>query len=225
MSFSEQVRQRTQQIEALLAELGGTGERIYERASHIVPPLEGRLISRLLLIAAVRDRLANDEEYIYPHAEEQFLAGCEDTISQLTNILERRRSGAPEPVDFSKSLSHARFGRLLLLIIATSAVVFALVFFGFKSLPVPVVVEKKSPPVVVATPVPSATPELKFASVAEAKAEAVRQYPELGIAGSEFNLAFLERYQIYRMQKPEYFQDPAWPLRLAEEISKTAQRR
>jgi hypothetical protein len=59
----------------------------------------------------------------------------------------------------------------------------------------------------------------EFASVAEAQKEALRRYPDLGVAGSKFNAAFVARYQLYQQQRPGYFQDISWPLRLAEEVA------
>lgn len=51
----------------------------------------------------------------------------------------------------------------------------------------------------------------------EAQREAVRLYPALGVAGSPFNEEFCKRYRRYRQEQPGFFDDPAWPLRLAGE--------
>src|SRR6188768_2343448 len=53
-----------------------------------------------------------------------------------------------------------------------------------------------------------------------AQAEAMRKHPALGIAGSEFNRAFLARVQRARAETPETFADRAWPLALADEMAK-----
>ena len=58
----------------------------------------------------------------------------------------------------------------------------------------------------------------KFASVAQAQQEALRRYPDLGIAGSKFNAEFLVRYQRYQGEKSQILQDNSWPLRIAEEV-------
>jgi hypothetical protein len=55
---------------------------------------------------------------------------------------------------------------------------------------------------------------------AEARAEAVRRYPQLGIAGSPMNKAFLERYNQLKAEAPDYLQAPDWPLRLAAEVAR-----
>jgi hypothetical protein len=55
---------------------------------------------------------------------------------------------------------------------------------------------------------------------AEAKAEAVRRYPQLGVANSQMNRAFLARYQQMKANNPAFFSDSAWPLRLAEEVAR-----
>ena len=60
-----------------------------------------------------------------------------------------------------------------------------------------------------------------FATAADAKQEALRRYPALGIAGSKLNTDFVARYKLYQQQRPEYFQDNSWPLRLAEELTQT----
>src|SRR4051812_1920911 len=53
---------------------------------------------------------------------------------------------------------------------------------------------------------PRATPERHFATVAEAQREALRRYPELGVAGSRFNTEFLSRYKQYEQQRPDLLQ-------------------
>lgn len=62
----------------------------------------------------------------------------------------------------------------------------------------------------------------QFTSAEEAKREAVRKFPELGIAGSKFNNAFLARHKFYQQTRPEYLNDPSWPMRLAEEVSRVS---
>jgi len=59
----------------------------------------------------------------------------------------------------------------------------------------------------------------RFETVEDAQKEAVRRYPELGVRGSKLNAAFLARYKTYQQSRPEYFTDPLWPIRLAEELS------
>ena len=70
-------------------------------------------------------------------------------------------------------------------------------------------------------PRPSATsmPAGRFASVDEAQREAMRRYPGLGIAGSKLNTAFVARYKLYQQQRPDFFRDTSWPIRLAEEFA------
>jgi hypothetical protein len=48
--------------------------------------------------------------------------------------------------------------------------------------------------------------------------EAVRRYPDLGVAGSRFNAEFVSRYQRYRRENPAFLKDISWPLRLADDI-------
>lgn len=95
-----------------------------------------------------------------------------------------------------------------------------------KSQPAPVasaMARPKSTPVpgLKPTPMPM-VPVRRFATVAEAQREAVRAYPSLGVAGSEFNRDFLARYNRYQRERPGYFSDPSWPWRLAEETARAA---
>ena len=68
----------------------------------------------------------------------------------------------------------------------------------------------------VPTPVPR-----RFATAPEAQQEAIRLYPALGIAGSEFNRAFLARHKQYQEQQPDFLRDPNWPITLAHEVAST----
>ena len=52
----------------------------------------------------------------------------------------------------------------------------------------------------------------------DAEREAVRQHPELGLAGSKFNANYVVRYQRYKRENPKYFNDSEWPVTLANEI-------
>ena len=60
---------------------------------------------------------------------------------------------------------------------------------------------------------------MHFSSVAEAQTEAVRRHPDLGVKGSKFNAAFIDRYNAYQREFPGYFSDNSWPVRLADEIA------
>ena len=51
------------------------------------------------------------------------------------------------------------------------------------------------------TPAPAAT-------AADAQAEAIRKYPELGKAGSAFNVEFLARAKRYQTDKPDFAKGP-----------------
>lgn len=65
----------------------------------------------------------------------------------------------------------------------------------------------------------------QFASAEEAQREAIRLFPELGVAGSKLNKAFLTRHKLYQQTRPDYFRDPSWPMHLAEEVSKSSDSR
>ncbi|MHA3771324.1 hypothetical protein ACXR0O_07270 [Verrucomicrobiota bacterium sgz303538] len=64
------------------------------------------------------------------------------------------------------------------------------------------------------TPIVSAP---TFSTPAEAQVEAVRRFPDLGVAGTKLHSEFLTRYRRYQSEKPAYFLDAAWPVTLAEE--------
>jgi len=255
MSFSENVLQRTKTIETMLMLLGGYGGGLYERAAEIFPPLDERMLSRLRLIASVRNKVMEDDSYVYPHDEEKFLESCEHVATDLENILNRRDQGLPDYAPVGKPIMQVRFARVLALMTASFILVLgALFFFIPKTAPaaasndLPPIAEGPSsetdapkvaeaaepePKAAAAQSAPSTQPapaapvaqaasiqQPPVVSVAEAKVEAVRRYPELAVSGSDFNLAFLERYQVYQMQQPDYFRRPSWPLELADEISK-----
>ena len=55
-------------------------------------------------------------------------------------------------------------------------------------------------------------------SEAEARVAAVKQYPELGVAGSDFNRRFLAKVAKYRAERPEELRSPGWPLVIAGEV-------
>ena len=58
----------------------------------------------------------------------------------------------------------------------------------------------------------------RFTNEAEAQREAVRLFPALAVAGSEFNRAFLTRHQQFQQYHPVFLRDPNWPVLLAREV-------
>ncbi len=59
-----------------------------------------------------------------------------------------------------------------------------------------------------------------YATTAFAQAEAVRKYPPLGQADSAFNREFVNRFNRYETEQPDFFKDPAWPVVLANQVAK-----
>ena len=98
--------------------------------------------------------------------------------------------------------------RLLLPVLATLMLAFAL------------------PPCAQGAPKPAtkAKTPARAATTADAQAEAIRKYPELGKAGSAFNVEFLARAKRYQTEKPDFAKDPAWPLKLADEVANAARK-
>lgn len=85
--------------------------------------------------------------------------------------------------------------------------------------PVATVAQASNPPSVARpTNPPTAAQTPQFATAAAAQQEAVRRYPEIGVAGSKLNSEFVARYKRYQQERPDFLRDPSWPLRLAEEI-------
>ncbi|MEA3213819.1 MAG: hypothetical protein QOE70_6876 [Chthoniobacter sp.] len=84
-----------------------------------------------------------------------------------------------------------------------------------------------TPPVaIIATPVaatpapaPAAAPPTYSEAVLNAQRAAVARYPALGKAGTPFNTKFLAVHRQRRFENPTYFDDPEWPLRLADEVA------
>jgi uncharacterized membrane protein YqaE (UPF0057 family) len=77
-----------------------------------------------------------------------------------------------------------------------------------------------SPPALATSP-SSAPQALRPLATNESQREALRRFPELGIAGSKLNKEFLVRYRRYQHERPDFFRDTSWPVHLAEEVSKT----
>jgi len=74
------------------------------------------------------------------------------------------------------------------------------------------------------SPQPSAAPltspiPVRPATVEEMEQEAVRRYPDLGVAGTRMNSEFVARYKQYKKENSGYFDDPNWPLTLAKETA------
>jgi hypothetical protein len=59
----------------------------------------------------------------------------------------------------------------------------------------------------------------RITTAAEGTREALRLYPELGVANSPLNREFVARYHSYQRLQPDFFQDPAWPVILVKECA------
>ena len=88
------------------------------------------------------------------------------------------------------------------------------------------------PPVEAATeqqPLPLSTTGEKIVSpmaeqsaskaTADAKLLAVKYHPDLGVGGSPLNKEFVARYKRYQAVESAFFDNPSWPLTLAEECA------
>ena len=52
----------------------------------------------------------------------------------------------------------------------------------------------------------------------DAQRAAVKQYPELAVAGSDFNRRFLAKVAKYRAERPSELKSPGWPMVIAAEV-------
>jgi len=68
-----------------------------------------------------------------------------------------------------------------------------------------------------ATVAPTFEPPAVITTEAEGRREALRLYPDLGVAGSALNIEFVTRYRSYQRLQPDFFENPAWPLILVKE--------
>jgi len=68
------------------------------------------------------------------------------------------------------------------------------------------------------TPVPTIAPP-RIATEVEGRREALRLYPDLGVANSPLNREFVARYHSYQRLDPDFFQEPAWPVILVKECA------
>ena len=125
--------------------------------------------------------------------------------------------GHSEPSYPSPAKSSSGGGAFFLLLILAGGAAF---FWFRQSTPTTSTDDHETPkPTPAALQATAATPT----TVADAQREALRRYPELGIAGSKLNSEFVTRYKLYQQQHPDYLRDPSWPLRLAEELTRTPQ--
>ena len=67
---------------------------------------------------------------------------------------------------------------------------------------------------------PEPAPKATAGASAEAQMRAITAYPALGVADSPLNREFLVRAKRYQVGKPELFNDPEWPTKLAEECQR-----
>jgi hypothetical protein len=58
-----------------------------------------------------------------------------------------------------------------------------------------------------------------YGSSQEAQAAAIKQYPDLGKAGSAFNLRFLEKHRVLKERNDPVLKTPGWPVVLAREVA------
>jgi hypothetical protein len=68
------------------------------------------------------------------------------------------------------------------------------------------------------TPVTVSVPVV-IRTEAEGRAEALRLYPDLGVANSPLNREFVARYRSYQRLEPDFFDNPAWPVILVKEAA------
>ena len=72
-----------------------------------------------------------------------------------------------------------------------------------------------------ASPLKGSTHEKSFFTIQyeASQARAVREFPELGVAGSAFNSEFLARVKVLKTEDVRYFNNPDWPYDLAVRVN------
>jgi hypothetical protein len=65
----------------------------------------------------------------------------------------------------------------------------------------------------------TATADAKFTDPERAKQAALKLFPELGVAGSPFNQAFVLKVQEARQKNAALLQDASWPLIIAKAVA------
>lgn len=85
MSFTEKLLAYTKQIEKRLAELGGVGIGLMERARSL-PSLPRSVILDLRNISWVRNQLVHDPDYQFAGNEEMLLGLCKEVVAYLSTL-------------------------------------------------------------------------------------------------------------------------------------------
>jgi hypothetical protein len=67
----------------------------------------------------------------------------------------------------------------------------------------------------------AATPAPRPQASPEAQQAAIRRHPQVAVAGSRFNQAFLDLSYKYQREHPEILRDPNWPSLVADEVART----
>jgi hypothetical protein len=231
MAFTDEVIQRTNQLEKLLIDRGGIGRGLQERAASLQDELDKATLAQIRSIANVRHRLMHEPEFEFEGNEQEFLQHCDETIA----LLNRRLASAPATASVpsapprttalgpeSKPLSstNLKFKKprragggdgvpAWIWIVLLLALLGAGGWWYHQTHPDALrrllAREVQMPPVM---------------TVDEAQREALKRYPDLGVQGSKLNVAYVARYKAYQQQRPEFFQNPRWPLLLAEEVAK-----
>lgn len=211
MAFTNEVIQRTKRLEKLLVDRGATGRGLHERATSIAHSIEPGVLSRLRFIATVRNKLMHEADYKFDGTEHDFLSACDEVISQLA---QRRPYRSPLPtgkgprssVRRGKRPREGRSTKIWSVVLLAAAAGGAFLFLHV------------NPSEFRRSPLHTASTQ-KTSSVEEAQREALRRYPDLAIKGSRLNTAYVGRYNRYKQQRPEFFRDSNWPLRLADEVA------
>ena len=72
MAFTDDVIQRTKQLEKLLIDRGGIGRGLDERAVSLKDELDRQTLTTIHRIATVRNKLMQEAEYEFEGSEQEF---------------------------------------------------------------------------------------------------------------------------------------------------------
>jgi hypothetical protein len=243
MAFTESVIDRTKRIEKQLKDLGAEGVGLHDLASSVSSLLDDQLRFRLRYIITVRNKVVHEHDYVFDDDETEFIAKCDEVLQKLSALRPAQQPRAeipaarpiawpPQPGPSAAIRRRRRYPRLsvrqalrvliVLFLVASIALAFmhrgriektaagawqkAVAFYNNLTKAKP---EQNKPRQTTA----------RYSTVAEAQKAAMKKYPALGVAGSDFNKRFLALHNKYRKERPELFRDSNWPVTIADEVS------
>jgi hypothetical protein len=230
-------------MEKLLKELGASGVGLHELVGSISHILGDPLQLRMRYIITVRNKLVHEHDYTFDDNEVKFVARCDEVISKLSALRSAQRSRAeiaaakptielpksnpPAPIHKRRRRPILKRGQLLRAFLALSFIAAMAVGFQLRKEIARPAKSAWQATLIFYTNLTAAKPEqskppqtpARYATVAEAQKAAMKKYPALRVAGSDFNKRFLALHSKYRKERPGLFHDNNWPVSIADEVA------